>query len=141
MKKKNRSTDRDGDPVPDRDGDPVPDREDEEEAETIHFAIVEEKPRFQGKEAAEFTKWIYSKLAGNYPQEAQDNNIQGTVRVSFTVNTDGTLSDIKSVRKVEPLLENAVIEIVKQSPKWTPGRNKNQPVRVPYQVPIVFKLE
>jgi protein TonB len=113
----------------------------EEVEETIPFAIVEEKPKFQGKEASEFTKWIYSKLAGNYPQAAQDNNIQGTVRVSFTVNTDGTLSDIKSIRKVDPLLEEAVIEIIKQSPKWTPGRQQRKPVKVPYQVPIVFKLQ
>jgi protein TonB len=113
----------------------------EEIEEIIPFAIVEEKPKFQGKEASEFTKWIYSKLDGNYPQAAQDNNIQGTVRVSFTVNTDGTLSDIKSIRKVDPLLEDAVIAIIKQSPKWTPGRQQRKPVKVPYQVPIVFKLQ
>jgi TonB family protein len=107
--------------------------------EIIPFEIVEEKPKFQGKEASEFTKWIYSKL--EYPQVAHDNNIQGTVRVSFTVNTDGTLSDIKSIRKIDPLLENTVIEIIKQSPKWTPGRQQKKPVRVPYQVPIVFKLQ
>jgi len=77
------------------------------DAETIHFEIVEEKPKFQGKEASEFTKWINSKLT--YPQAAQDNNIQGTVRVSFIVNTDGTLSDIKSIRTVDPMLEEAVI--------------------------------
>lgn len=111
----------------------------EEVEETIPFAIVEEKPKFQGQEASEFTKWIYSKL--QYPQAAQDNNIQGTVRISFTVNTDGSLSDIKSIRKVDPLLEDAVIEIIKQSPKWTPGRQQRKPVKVPYQVPILFKLQ
>ncbi|MDR3247090.1 MAG: TonB family protein, partial [Prevotellaceae bacterium] len=89
----------------------------EEVEETIPFAIVEEKPKFQGKDASAFTKWIYSLLEGNYPQVAQENNIQGTVRVSFTVNTDGTLSDIKSIRKVDPILEEAVIELVKKSPK------------------------
>jgi TonB family protein len=109
------------------------------DVETIPFEIVEEKPKFQGKEASEFTKWIHSKLT--YPQKAQDNNIQGTVRVSFTVNTDGTLSDIKSIKTVDPMLEDAVIEIIKQSPKWTPGSQQRKPVRVPYQVPIVFKLE
>jgi TonB family protein len=105
----------------------------------ISFETVEEKPKFQGKEASEFIKWIYSKLV--YPQVAQDNNIQGTVRVSFTVNTDGTLSDIKSIRKVDPLLEDAVIAIIKQSPKWTPGRQQKKPVRVLYQVPIIINLQ
>jgi protein TonB len=109
--------------------------------ESIPFAIVEVKPMFQGKDAGEFTKWIYSKLEGNYPEEALANNIQGVVRISFVVNTDGTLSDIKSIKKTDPLLENCVIEIVKKSPKWTPGRQQNKPVKVPYQVPIVFKIQ
>jgi protein TonB len=109
--------------------------------EIIPFIIVEEKPMFQGKNADEFAKWIYSQLAGNYPEEALANNIQGVVRISFIVNTDGTLSDIRSIKKTDPLLENCVIEIVKKSPKWTPGRQQNKPVKVPYQVPIVFKIQ
>jgi protein TonB len=113
----------------------------EDVEESIPFAIVEVKPKFQGKDASEFTNWIYSKLAGNYPEEALANNIQGIVRISFTVNTDGTLSDIKSIKKTDPLLEDCVIEIVKKSPKWTPGRQQNKPVKVPYQVPIVFKIQ
>jgi protein TonB len=113
----------------------------EDVEESIPFAIVEVKPKFQDKDASEFTNWIYSKLAGNYPEEALANNIQGIVRISFTVNTDGTLSDIKSIKKTDPLLEDCVIEIVKKSPKWTPGRQQNKPVKVPYQVPIVFKIQ
>jgi protein TonB len=77
----------------------------------------------------------------NKPEEALNNNIQGTVRISFTVNTDGTLSDIKSVKKTDPILEECVIAIVKKSPKWTPGQQQNKPVKVPYQVPIVFKIQ
>jgi protein TonB len=113
----------------------------EEVEESIPFAIVEVKPLFQGKDAGEFTKWIYSKLEGNYPEDALANNIQGLVRISFVVNTDGSLSDIKSIKKTDPLLENCVIEIVKKSPKWTPGRQQNKAVKVPYQVPIVFKIQ
>jgi protein TonB len=116
-------------------------QEAEEVDEVIPFAVVEEKPKFQGKDASEFVKWINSKLATNYPQAAIENNIQGTVRVSFTVNIDGTLSDIKSLRKVDPILEECVIELVKKSPKWTPGRQQNKPVKVTYQVPVVFKLQ
>ncbi|MDR1341278.1 MAG: energy transducer TonB [Prevotellaceae bacterium] len=113
----------------------------EEVDEVIPFAIVEDKPKFQGKDASEFVKWIYSKLEGNYPQQAVENNIQGMVRVSFTVNIDGTLSDIKSIRKIDPILEDCVIEIVKKSPKWVPGRQQNKPVKVTYQVPVTFKLQ
>jgi protein TonB len=113
----------------------------EEVDEVIPFAVVEEKPKFQGKDAGEFVKWIYSKLTNNYPQAAVENNIQGVVRVSFTVNVDGTLSDIKSLRKIDPILEDCVIELVKKSPKWTPGRQQNKPVKVTYQVPVTFKLQ
>jgi protein TonB len=113
----------------------------EEVDEVIPFAVVEEKPKFQGKDAGEFVKWINSKLVNNYPQAAVENNIQGVVRVSFTVNIDGTLSDIRSLRKIDPILEDCVIELVKKSPKWTPGRQQNKPVKVTYQVPVVFKLQ
>ncbi|MDR0385001.1 MAG: energy transducer TonB [Prevotellaceae bacterium] len=114
-------------------------KDEEEVDDVIPFAIVEVKPMFQGKEAGEFVKWIYSNLV--YPPTATENNIQGTVRVSFTVNIDGTLSEIKSLRKVDPILEDCVIDIIKKSPKWTPGRQQNKPVKVTYQVPISFKLQ
>ncbi|MDR1594592.1 MAG: energy transducer TonB [Prevotellaceae bacterium] len=107
--------------------------------EVIPFTLVEVKPMFQGKDAGEFVKWIYSKLS--YPPQAQENNIQGVVRISFTVNLDGSLSDIRSLRKIDPILEDCVIELVKKSPKWTPGRQQNKAVKVTYQVPVVFKLQ
>jgi TonB family protein len=113
----------------------------EEVDEVIPFAVVEEKPKFQGKDAGEFVKWINAQLQENYPQEALENNIQGTVRVSFTINVDGSLSDIKSLRKVDPILENCVIKLVRKSPKWIPGRQQNKPVNVTYQVPVIFKLQ
>jgi protein TonB len=113
----------------------------DEVVEIIPFIAVEEKPKFRGKDASEFVKWIYAQLAGKYPQAAIENNIQGVVRISFTINTDGTLSDIKSLRKTDPILEDCVIELVKNSPEWTPGRQQNKPVKVTYQVPVVFKLQ
>jgi protein TonB len=116
-------------------------KEDEEVDEIIPFAVVEKKPMFQGKDAGEFVKWIYGKLDGNYPQAAVENNIQGKVFVSFTVNIDGTLSDIRSMRKTDPILEECVIGIIKKSPKWTPGQQQNKPVKVTYQVPVQFRLQ
>jgi protein TonB len=113
----------------------------DEIVEVIPFIAVEEKPKFQGKDANEFVKWIYAQLAGKYPQAAIENNIQGVVHISFTINTDGTLSDIKSLRKTDPILEDCVIELVKKSPEWTSGRQQNKPVKVTYQVPVVFKLQ
>jgi protein TonB len=115
--------------------------EEKEEDEIIPFAVVEEKPKFQGKDAEEFRKWINTKLANNYPQAAVENNLQGKVYVSFTVNIDGSLSDIRSMRKTDPILEECVIDLVKKSPKWTPGRQQNKPVKVTYQIPVIFKLQ
>jgi TonB family protein len=110
--------------------------------DVISFAEVDEKPLFQGKEASEFAKWIYAELQGNYPLEALEKNIQGTVRVGFTINEDGSISDIKSLQEVDPILENAVIKIIKQSPAcWTPGKHKSRVVKVTYQVPVMFKLQ
>ncbi|MDR2424284.1 MAG: energy transducer TonB [Prevotellaceae bacterium] len=110
--------------------------------ESIPFAIVEKKPMFQGKDASTFRDWINAQIEKQgYPAAALENNIQGTVYLSFTVNTDGSLSEIKSVRKVDPILADAVIEIVKKSPKWTPGSQQNKAVKVPYQVPVVFRLQ
>jgi protein TonB len=122
-------------------GKKTPVKDEPEVVEILPFVSVEVKPMFQGKDAGEFVKWIYAQLVGNYPQAAIENNIQGVVRISFTVNVDGSLSDIKSLRKVDPILEDCVIELVKKSPKWTPGRQQNKPVRVTYQVPVVFKLQ
>jgi protein TonB len=105
----------------------------------IPFVIVEEKPMFQGKDADEFVKWIYSILS--YPIEAQEKNIQGVVSISFTVNVDGFLSDIRSLQKIDPILEDYVIDLVNKSPRWIPGRQQNKPVRVMYQMSVVFKLQ
>jgi TonB family protein len=109
--------------------------------EIFPYAVVDTKPKFQEKDASEFSKWINSKLANNYPPEAMEKNIQGIVRVSFTINEDGTLSDIKSLRKADRILEDHVIELVKTSPAWTPGRQKDKPVKVTYQIPVAFKLQ
>jgi TonB family protein len=106
--------------------------------EIISYSDVDEKPMFQGKKAEDFAKWVYSKLV--YPSEAIEKNIQGVVRVEFVINEDGTLSNIKSLREVDPLLENTVIELVKESPVWTPGKYKNKAVKISYQMPVVFLL-
>jgi len=121
-------------------GEPIlqPVKNEDDVIEEIPYVRVEKKPLFQGKDAGEFRNWIYSQLV--YPRAALENGIQGNVVLSFVVNTDGNLSDIKLLRKVDPLLSEAVMEIVKNSPKWTPGRQQNKPVRVTYQVPIVFKI-
>jgi protein TonB len=106
--------------------------------DTVPFSDVEEKPKFQGKDADAFVEYVYSQIV--YPTEAIAKNIEGNVRIVFIINEDGSLSDIKSVKEVDPLLENVVLGIVEKSPKWTPGKHKNKLVKVTYQIPVIFKL-
>lgn len=113
--------------------------EEKDADEVIPFAVVEEKPMFMGGDANQFTKWVSSKVV--YPPAAQENNIQGSVIMSFDVEKDGSLTNIKIMRSVDPLLDQEAIRVVKLSPKWTPGRQQNKPVKVSYQFPIAFKLQ
>lgn len=113
--------------------------EEEVEEEAIPFAFVEEKPKFQGGDANTFSKWVNSKLV--YPEIAKENGIQGRVTLQFTVNTDGSVSNVIVLRGVDSSLDKEAVRIVSQSPKWTPGRQRERPVKVTYTFPVIFKLQ
>lgn len=103
------------------------------------FALVEVKPKFQGDEANQFVVWVNSRI--KYPEEAFKNNIEGTVLIGFIIDAEGNLKDIKSIRAVNQILIDEAIRVIKESPKWTPGKDKGKNVAVPYQVPIIFKMQ
>ncbi|MEN6618543.1 MAG: energy transducer TonB [Rikenellaceae bacterium] len=113
-------------------------REEVIEEEEIPFLIVEEKPTFQGGDENEFTKWVFARLV--YPEIAKENGIQGRVTLQFLVNTDGSVSDVKVLRGVDPSLDKEAVRIVSSSPKWKPGRQRNKPVKVRYTFPVIFQL-
>ena len=73
------------------------------EEEAIPFALVEEKPGFQGGDPNAFSKWVNSRLV--YPEIAKENGVQGKVTLQFTVNTDGSVSNVKVLRGVDPSLD------------------------------------
>jgi protein TonB len=108
------------------------------EEEDIPFMFVEEKPKFQGGDENNFTKWVAERLV--YPEIAKENGVQGRVYLSFRVNTDGSVSDVKVLRGVDPSLDKEAVRVVSMSPKWTPGRQRNKAVRVIYQFPVIFQL-
>ncbi len=112
--------------------------EEEIEEEAIPFALVEEKPKFNGGDANEFSKWVNKQLV--YPEIAKENGVQGRVTLQFTVNTDGSVSDVKVLRGVDSSLDKEAVRIVKSSPKWTPGRQRERPVKVTYTFPVIFQL-
>jgi protein TonB len=108
------------------------------EEEDIPFMMVEEKPKFQGGDEYTFTKWVAERLV--YPEIAKENGVQGRVMLTFRVNTDGSVSDVKVIRGVDASLDKEAVRVVSSSPKWTPGKQRNKPVRVIYQFPVIFQL-
>ena len=112
--------------------------EEEVEEEAIPFALVEQKPRFQGGDANTFSAWVNKNL--QYPEIAKENGVQGRVTLQFTVNTDGSVSDVKVLRGVDSSLDKEAVRIVSMSPKWEPGKQRERPVKVVYNFPVVFQL-
>ncbi len=100
-------------------------------------SFVEKMPQFPGTEAAMY-KFIAENL--RYPPEAKNNGIQGRVILSFIVEKDGSLSDIKIVRDIGGGCGEEAIRVVKLMPKWTSGQQRGKPVRVKYTLPVAFKL-
>ena len=108
------------------------------EVATKVFDVVEEMPSFPGGSAA-----LMSYLSSNtkYPVVAQENGVQGRVIVSFVVERDGSISDVKVARSVDPSLDREAQRVVKSMPKWKPGKQNGSAVRVKYTVPVVFRLQ
>ena len=82
----------------------------------------------------------YLQESVKYPKEAQAQKLQGRVIVRFVVERDGQISHVEMPRSVHPLLDAEAIRVVKAMPKWTPGREKGEPVAVHYSLPITFRL-
>lgn len=108
------------------------------EEEAIPFQLVEEKPSFNGGDANEFSKWVNSKL--QYPEIARENGVQGRVTLQFTVNPDGTVSNVKVLRGVDSSLDKEAVRVVSMSPKWKPGKQRDRAVKVTYTFPVIFQL-
>ncbi len=110
-----------------------------EQEEVVPFQFVEVKPGFNGGDANDFSKWVNQRLV--YPVKAKENNIQGRVTLQFTVEKDGSITGVKVLRGVNPLLDAEAIRVVSSSPNWTPGYQKGKPVRVNYTFPVIFMLK
>jgi protein TonB len=110
----------------------------EQKVEAEVFLIVEEPPTFPGGDAALY-KWLGENL--KYPEEAKELGIQGRVFVSFVVEPDGTPSNVVVKRGIGGGCDEEAIRIVKAMPKWSPGKQRGQPVRVQFNLPIKFTLQ
>ena len=113
-------------------------KEEEVEEEAIPFALVEEKPSFQGGDANQFSKWVNQRLV--YPEVAKENGVQGRVTLQFTVEKDGTVTKVKVLRGVDSSLDKEAVRVVSSSPKWKPGKQRDRAVAVTYTFPVIFQL-
>lgn len=106
--------------------------------ETKIFTTVEQMPMYPGGEGA-----LLGYLRDNihYPTVAAENGVQGRVVVGFVVERDGSITDVKILRGVDPSLDREAMRVVKSMPKWTPGKQNGSAVRVKYQVPVSFRLQ
>lgn len=102
------------------------------------YDVCEQMPSFPGG----FDKLMdFMKKTMRYPEDARKENIQGRVMLTFIVEKNGRLTDIKVAKSISPLLNNEAIRMVKSMPKWNPGMQGGRKVRVKYYLPIVFKLD
>ena len=102
------------------------------------FEVVERMPQFPGGVAAQVE---YFKKNLRYPAEAKKAGTQGRVVVQFFVNKDGSISNVKVLRGVDPALDAEAIRLVNSMPKWKPGMQKGKAVTVKYTVPVLFSLD
>ena len=102
------------------------------------FDVVEKMPEYPGGQAALFE---YLSKNVKYPEDAAKKKIEGRVLVTFVVNTDGSITDIEVFKKAFPSLDAEAVRVISGMPKWTPGEQKGQKVRVKYTVPISFRLK
>ena len=102
------------------------------------YDVVDEMPQFPGGPSA-----LFEFLSKNiqYPKEAEDANLQGRVIVSFVVEKDGSVSNAKVVRPIDPLLDAEALRVVNSMPKWIPGKQNGEAFRVKYTIPVTFRVE
>ncbi|MBQ2225627.1 MAG: energy transducer TonB [Prevotella sp.] len=108
------------------------------EEESKVFDVVEQMPSFPGGNGA-LLEYLASHV--KYPVVAQENGVQGRVIVSFVVERDGSITDVRVVRSVDPSLDREAARVVSSMPRWTPGKQNGSAVRVKYNVPVMFKLQ
>ena len=102
------------------------------------FEVVEQMPAFPGGDAA-LMKYLSENI--KYPEAAEKAGEQGRVVVNFIVEKDGAISNVYVVRSVTPTLDAEAVRVIKAMPKWVPGKQDGQFVRVKYNVPVSFRLQ
>ena len=106
--------------------------------DTEVYDVVEQMPQFPGGPSALFD---YLANSIKYPVAAEDAKLQGRVIVTFTVERDGSITDVRVAHSSGESLDEEALRVVKSMPRWIPGRQKGKAVRVQYTVPVTFRLQ
>jgi len=102
------------------------------------YSIVDVMPSFKGGDINKFREWV--KKRTKYPETATINGIQGKVYITFIVENDGSVTNVKVIKGVDPLINDEALKAVASSPKWTPGKQRGVAVRVSYLIMLNFEL-
>ncbi len=116
----------------------VVEKVEQKEEETKVFEVVEQMPQFPGGDAA-LMQYLSSHI--KYPVVAEENGIQGRVVCTFVVERNGSISDVRVVKSVDPSLDKEAVRVIKGMPSWIPGKQNGSAVRVKYTVPVTFRLQ
>ena len=104
--------------------------------ENIPFAVVEEYPKFMGKDANSFKDWIQKNIC--YPETA--DYTQGKVVLTFVVDTLGNVTNVNVIKRLSPDCDAEAVRVVSSSPRWTPATQKSQPVDFEFMFSIDFRI-
>lgn len=113
---------------------PEPPKEEEQKV----FDYAEQMPSFPGGQGA-LNEYLSKTI--RYPVAAEENGIQGRVIVQFVVEKDGSISDVRVVRSVDPSLDKEAVRVAKSMPRWIPGKQNGSAVRVKFTLPVSFRLQ
>lgn len=106
--------------------------------EEVVFAVVEKMPEYPGGEEARI-KFMVENI--KYPANAREKGVQGTVFISFVVEKDGSITNVKTLRGIGSGCDEEAVRVISMMPPWKPGIQKGQPVRVQFNMPVKFSLE
>ncbi|UKK68332.1 TonB family protein [Prevotella communis] len=101
------------------------------------FDVVEQMPEFPGGQEA-LMQFLRQEV--KYPKEAEEKGLQGRVVVRYIIEKDGSISEVEIVKSVNEYLDAEAIRVVNAMPKWKPGKQKGEPVRVKFTLPVTFRL-
>ena len=112
--------------------------QEEEIVEDQPFLVAETMPSFQGGDLNTFRNWVQQNV--KFPTIALENGIQGRVVLSFVIEKDGRLTNIQVLQTPDRSLSEEAVRVLKTFPKWSPGKQRNQVVRVKYTLPVDFRV-